>query len=422
MKISTNYSCIDTEKEVLSSALINQVKLYQLFEYDEDIFYFENNRIIYKALLALNTDNLPIDTSTLIIKLKELNYYTKVEQSLIDIMKSYNPLDITYHLNNLYMFSKKRKLMEFLRSSYKDLSENKISPDNIIENIFNITNDSENKDDSITFSDLSMMDLDNLIETMKYLKTGIPSLDNQIEGYGSGQLIVLAGRPRKGKSSLGIHSILNMNNEILFFSHEMTYQELYIKSLANESLVDSRKIIMNKTSDEEKKKIIRVHIKNKNKNIRLFHKTKTISEIKNLILKYNKQNRCDIVFIDYLQLVKGGIGNTRDQQIGYITGILKQLALDLNMPIVIMAQLNRDVEKQNREPVSSDLRESGNIEQDADVIIFAHEDEGKTVLIISKNRRGRIGKINNLVFEKEFLRFKDLEYSENYENPEYFNN
>ncbi len=412
-----------TEKEVLSATLTSPDKLSLLMAFEDDIFHFSENKSIFIALKELYEDDIPVDSSSLTIKLKEHKKFDQLENHLIDIYKSHSPVSIGYHLNQLAKLSRHRKLMIYLKDAYAGIKNNDVSYQQFIDKIIEVNDSSLSIDkEYITVKEMSGMDLDSLYTQSKFVKSGIGNLDEKLYGLRDGQLIIIAGRPGMGKSTLALQIAKNIKHGPVFFSLEMDKDELYLKMLSNQSQVDSNKIEQKKMSDEEMKRVMLAHELYCSYDMVMIDKIFTLSAIRNKIRLLVKSNKCDIVFIDYLQLMAGGTGDTKDQKIGSITRTLKLLAKELDIPIVLLSQLSRDLERNNRQPVLSDLRESGNIEQDADVVIFAHEKDEKCLLIIAKNRKGRTGSIESVVFEKEFSRFRDAEQTFEYESPDYIHN
>ena len=223
-----------------------------------------------------------------------------------------------------------------------------------------------------------------------------------------------------GKSTFAWNLATNIN-DTLFLSYEMERQELYAKLLARYSGVNSLRIEGKKCGDAEIQKLIPA-IDEIKKNIRIkvydypLQFFRMISEIR----KTCKQREVKAVFIDYLQLIDGAKGENKEDKISVITRTLKLLAKELKKPIVLLSQLTKDVLKDNRKPTLGDLRGSGAIGQDADVVIFLFENkELETQLTIAKGRKGGLGDIDGISFEKNFSRFVD-EYAQT-EEIKYWN-
>ena len=262
--------------------------------------------------------------------------------------------------------------------------------------------------------------------------TGVPSGYNKLDiltgGFQKGELIILAGRPGMGKSTLALEILQNAYNKDYkgaFFSLEMKYQNLWQKMFASACGIDHSKIRKGLINDEEKTKI-NEHIKTLiDKTIFIYDKGRLgVNEFRVIARNLKIGKDIDFIIVDYLQLMNAFDGsqkpNNREQEISLISTTLKQTAMDLNVPVIALAQLNREVEKRaDKRPILSDLRESGSIEQDADVACFLYRDEvyakeselpkGYTELRILKQRNDKIGKAE-LTFKPEYSKF--IEYSE----------
>lgn len=250
------------------------------------------------------------------------------------------------------------------------------------------------------------------------LPTGLYELDNKIKGFSESEYIIIAGRPSMGKTALAVDIALNIadKSKVVFFSLEMSPIKLVQRMLANLSNVDlyafSQGQMLDAAYDElvkAKKKLMKKHI--------LFDNSSYITpyEISNRLAQLDS---FDIVFIDYIQLM--GIGGREDKQrfeeVAKISRQLKSLSIETTAPIVTLSQLNRspDLREKNHRPFLSDLRESGSIEQDADIVLFVYrdgyyypqKDNGSAEIIVAKNRNGPTGTIH-CYFNKPVGRFEN---------------
>lgn len=256
------------------------------------------------------------------------------------------------------------------------------------------------------------------------LRTGLVELDDALNGLLGGQYIVIAGRPAMGKTAIALNmmeNILNNGGSALIFSMEMRKHQLMYRMIANQGDVLLDNLRRGRLTEREAYSMAEVI-----KNIRETWDLRVVDKgglpfpaIKNYILKEHHRKPLDIVMIDYLQLMSlaGTDGDNKNDKIGEISKSIKALALDLNIPIVVLSQLSRDVEKRaNKRPVNSDLRDSGAIEQDADVILFPYrdevynedtEDKGIAEIIIGKQREGEAKTVKSY-FEGHYSRFRSM--------------
>lgn len=249
------------------------------------------------------------------------------------------------------------------------------------------------------------------------VSTGYPDLDATIGGFGNSNLIILASRPGMGKTALALnfaHRIAT-NHPIGFISLEMSSIQLYERMLSLESEIPGDVIREGRATDREWSEIEKAEPLIAKLPIFIQEGSCFLNELTTKIRQLKEEKDLKLVFIDYLQLIRAS-GETRLMEISNITRDLKNLALELHIPIICLAQLSRKVEERtNHRPLLSDLRESGSIEQDADVVMFLlrpdYYDEGdrpgETDLIVAKNRHGKTGD-TALYFSKNFAKFDPL--------------
>jgi replicative DNA helicase len=252
------------------------------------------------------------------------------------------------------------------------------------------------------------------------IETGFTRYDELTGGLHKGELIIIAARPGDGKTTLATNIVtniaMNLNEPSLFFSLEMDKASLGIRALCAASSQSSLDIKPNGLSKDAFSKYLKAA--NLLQNLPIFiddSAAQTVLKIKATLRKYKAQHNISLAVIDYLQLMKGGRNkdNSREQQVAEISRSLKIMAKELKIPIVALCQMNREIVKASRRPRLSDLRESGAIEQDADVVLFLHrprtdddEDNGPMEAILAKQRNGPTG-IFRLAFLEEFNRFEN---------------
>lgn len=258
------------------------------------------------------------------------------------------------------------------------------------------------------------------------LSTGFVDLDKSTTGLHPGNLVVLAGRPAMGKTTLGVNIAENVamsGGVALVFSLEMPADDLVERSMARAGSVNTQTLREGKLTDDDWSRMTVALGKLNGKRLVIDDdpSTATVSQVRRKAIRVKrKHGRLDLIVVDYLQLMRGE-GNNRNEEIGGITRGLKLLARELNAPIILLSQLNRGVEERtDKRPMMSDLRESGAIEQDADVILMAYRDEyycessafkGFAEIIIRKQRMGPTGTVP-LIFQGQYSRFADADMGE----------
>ena len=263
------------------------------------------------------------------------------------------------------------------------------------------------------------------------LSTGIHVLDEKTSGWQSGELIILAARPSMGKTALALNfvesAIMTQNKPALVFSMEMPADSLVMRMLSSIGKIDQGRLRNGKLTEEDWPKLEMAARKLKDKKLYIDDTAGlTPNEIRARVKRIAREHeQIGVIMVDYLQLMHtGGSNEGRTQEISEISRSMKALAREYNCPVIALSQLNRGVEQRpNKRPMNSDLRESGAIEQDADVILFIYRDEyyneeskdkGIAELIIGKQRNGEIGTVK-AAFRGQFTRFDNLA-------PEYYQN
>ena len=262
--------------------------------------------------------------------------------------------------------------------------------------------------------------IDDVNENGTGLSSGFESLDALTSGFRAGSLNVLAGRPSMGKSTLALNiaNHLSSTKNVLFFSLEMSQVQLMMKMVSGDSHIPLSKVERGHLNEDEQAKFYESLAKAGNKNMSIIDKSGlTVKNIFSTAKKLNSDKKIDIILIDYLQIMKYDKGR-EISELGNITRELKYLSKDLEIPIILLSQLSRGVEsRENKRPFMSDLRSSGEIEQDADLVMFVYRDDyyyddspdkGLAELIVAKNRMGQSGFIK-CNFDGNYSKFSDIE-------------
>lgn len=253
------------------------------------------------------------------------------------------------------------------------------------------------------------------------METGFAGIDKRTTGLQDGEFIIIAGRPSMGKTSLAMniaeHQSINLKNPVLVFSMEMPEKQLTQRIISSRSGVNMQKIRNGQLSEIDWTLITRV-IPEIQKSTLMVDDTPglTINQVRARSRKAKREHDIKLIIIDYLQLMQWDHGDSKANEIGKISQGLKNIARELNLPVIALSQLNRSLEQRpNKRPVMSDLRDSGSLEQDADLIMFVYRDEvynpdskqlGTAEIITGKQRNGPIG-IDRLVFKGQNTKFSD---------------
>ena len=444
IKVTTGYDGLnlpfssEAEHSVLGAILLDSQCLNQIAEIlpKPEYFHLSNHRLIYSAMLEMFTLGQPIDFITVLEKLKketsfdEINgktYLLQLAQIVPSIQNAENYAKIvrdSYDVRTLMLVAR-----DIIEDASNGLNEASVLLDSAEQKIFDIRRGKNMqglvKINETLIETFDKLDILNSEDKSQYqgVSTGIRDLDTTLTGLNKSDLILLAARPGMGKTSFALNIARSVavkeKKKVAFFSLEMTKEQLTSRLLSTESLVPAIKLKTGKLDENEWIRIIEAGDVLSKTEI-YFDDTPgiTVPEMK---AKLRRLKNVDLVVIDYLQLMSGGrrIDN-RVQEISEITRNLKIMAKEINVPVVTLSQLSRASEQRSdHRPVLSDLRDSGSIEQDADVVLFLYRndyysgsenededdyDKNGGECIIAKNRHGETRSVP-LHWQGEFMRF-----------------
>jgi len=426
---------IEAEIAVLGSMLIEEEAIAKAIEIiDENAFYKEAHRIIYKTITELFSKNSAVDIVTLIEELKRKGQLDDVGgASYITLLTSSIPTaaNIEHYAKIVKEKNILRQLINNSTEIVQDCYESTSNTDELLDKaerlIFDITSKKVEQKSSVLLKDIikdSIETIDNLYqrkENITGIPTGFHEFDVMTAGLQQSDLIVVAGRPSMGKSAFvtGIAEYAGIVEKIpvAFFSLEMSKEQLVQRMLCSHARVNAHRVRTGFLSQADWPRLVNAAGKLSDAPIYI-DDTPAISilELKAKARRFMAQYDIKLVVLDYLQLMQGPAkSENRQQEISEISRSLKALARELKVPLIAVSQLSRAVEqRQDHRPQLSDLRESGAIEQDADVVILLLRQEyynpsiedkkGLAELIIAKQRNGPVGSIN-LTFRSEYTRF-----------------
>ena len=414
---------IEAEQAVIGSMLTDQEAAIKSFEVlKQEDFYREDSRIIYSAMLNLYKRGEPIDLITLKSELESMGKFEQVGgfEYLAELPEKVpTTANVEKYIKIVEEKSTLRSLIktanEIIDFSY-DPSEN---VEDIMENaekkIFNVMQD-KNQKGCVPIKDIlvdSFTELEELYNRKQHV-TGVPTgfieLDTKTAGLHGSELILIAARPAMGKSAFALNiaanAALKANTPVAIFSLEMSKEQMVNRILCSEAMVDSNKVRTGKLEDEDWSKLAGTIGPLSETGIYIDDTAGiNITEIRARCRKLKLEKNIGLIVIDYLQLIQGSSrkNGSREQEIAEISRSLKILAKELNVPVIALSQLSRAVEQRpDHKPMMSDLRESGSIEQDADIVMFLYREdyynpdtERKNIaeVIIGKNRSGSTGSV-----------------------------
>ncbi|HJC11794.1 MAG TPA: replicative DNA helicase [Candidatus Blautia merdigallinarum] len=427
---------MEAEQSVIGSMIMSRDAIIEASEIITGAdFYQQQYGVVFEAMVELHDEGKAVDLVTLQERLKEKDLPPEISsmEFVRDLLSAVpTSANVKYYAEIVAEKSMLRKLIKTTEEISNACYLGKEKTQDILEitekKIFDLVQNRGSQE----FVPIRQVVL-NAIEKIEKASrnqgsvTGIPTgfidLDYKTSGFQPSDLILVAARPSMGKTAFVLNIAQYMafhdNVTVAVFSLEMSKEQLVNRLLALESKVDSQNIRTGNLEDEEWAKLIEGANVIGNSNLIIDDKPGiSISELRSKCRKYKMEHNLGIIFIDYLQLMTGsGRSESRQQEISDISRSLKALARELNVPVVALSQLSRAVEQRpDHRPMLSDLRESGAIEQDADVVMFIYRDdyynkdsENKNIaeIIIAKQRNGPIGTVN-LVWMPNYTKFVNM--------------
>lgn len=430
---------IESERAVIGGIFLDAAAWDKIGDtVTEDDFYRRDHRLIFSAIAALNDHGQPCDLVTVAEWLENHQLLDEIGgmKQLAIIVES------TPTASNIKAYAdivRKRSILRQLLKTTSDIQESVFNPkgreaDEILDHaeqlVFEVA---EQKKKSLRkyqgIKDLLVGALDRIEELFQKqspitgLPTGYNDFDMKTAGLQKSDLIIIAGRPSMGKTAFAIniaeHVALREEAKVAVFSMEMPSEQLVMRMVGSLSRIDQQKIRTGKLQDEDWPRL--TSTVGLLQDAELFiddTPALTPSEIRARTRRIAREHGLDLIIVDYLQLMQvAGTKENRATEISEISRSLKAMAKELNVPVIALSQLNRSLEQRpNKRPVMSDLRESGAIEQDADLILFIYRDEvynpesadkGTAEIIIAKQRNGPIGMFK-LSFLGQFTRFESF--------------
>ena len=421
---------IDAEISVLGCGFLEKAALDKIMdEVSEDMFFSEANRTIYRVMKNLHVNDIPIDANTVCNELDKTKELAKVGgvEYITEIINSVpSTANLSYYIKIIFDKAVLRNLIATSTKIQEDCYNEEDSVVDIVENaernILSVYNDRLGKDiqkiqDILPEMQKSMEKLAESKSEFTGIRTGFYDYDNMTRGLQKRSVIIIAGRPGSGKSAfalnVALNAAINEKKSVAFFSLEMGAEEVVSRMFGCVGKIDGDVLKTGKLKNTDWKKW--------NEAMSELSDTKfylddtagiSVSEIRRKCRKLkNSSDGLDLIVIDYLQLLTSSTkyAGQRVQEVSEISRDIKKLAMELEVPVIALAQLSRSIEQRRGEdskPKLSDLRESGSIEQDADIVLFLYSDEygkynnnlnRKVDLLIAKHRAGSTGSVG-LVF------------------------
>ena len=428
----------EAEEAVLGSLLIDTDAVIKVASFlRADDFYSEKNGWVYQAILDLHERRQPADFVTVCEELGSRNQLQEVggDAYITDLI---NAVPTAIHIEHYAHIVERKAVLRRLitaagqiaQLAYDESREVDEVVDEAEQIVFNVS-ERRIRHDLVPMQQI----MGDVVDRIDYLArhrgevlgvpTGFKLLDKILGGLQKSDLIILAARPSAGKTSLALNVAANAakryGQRVAFFSLEMSAEQLVQRLLSSETGIDQQRLRLGDVHDDEWP--ILMEAAGVLANTHLFiDDSPAVSalEMRTKARRLHAEHGLDVIVVDYLQLMRGQAtrNENRVQEISYITRSLKELAREMKVPVLALSQLSRAVEQRaDKKPILSDLRESGSIEQDADIVLFVHREdmydentERKNIadIMVAKHRNGPVGTVS-LYFHKELTQFRDLE-------------
>ncbi len=431
---------LEAESSVLGSILLDNEAYHSLEgTLHPDMFYKEANRKIYAAMETLISKGNPVDNVTMLEELRHRDQLEEVGGAAYIVGLSDNVPTSVYAKFYAGIVIEKSNLRSLIQASSKimQMAYDEAAPvDELMDRAEKLVFEVAQKKTQQAFQEMKTL----VNETFQYISTladnpgfstgvatGFRDLDEMTTGLQPGSLNVIAARPSMGKTAFALSIAQNIavrqNHAAAVFSLEMPASQLVLRMLCAEARVDMNRVRQGALNDRDFERLVNGADKLAKAPVFIDDASDlTLTELRSKSRRLMAEHDLKMIVIDYLQLMSGsgtskGGGENRQQEIATISRGLKSLARELNIPVVVLSQLSRQVEaRPNHRPMLSDLRESGAIEQDADLVAFIYRDEyyhkdsekqGIAEIIIGKQRNGPVGTVE-LQFHSQHVRFNDL--------------
>ncbi len=430
----------EAERSVIGSMIMDRDAIVDVMDIlTKEDFYSARNGILFENMVELFKEGMAVDLITLTNRLKEKNVpddvagASYIAEIIAEVPTSANA---KYYARIVADKSILRKIIKMSADLEKDCYLDTDDVDGLLENaessIYNIVRQRNGANDFKPIEKVVMDVIDQMEKVSKQntrvtgVPTGFTDLDNMLTGLHGSELILVAARPAMGKTAFVLniahHVAVKKNIPVAIFSLEMSKEQLVTRMIAMDSLIDSQKIQTGQISDDEWLKV--TDSADQISDAPLFiddNSAITVADLRSKCRKLKQSNDLGLIIIDYLQLMSTNKHvESRQQFISDISRALKVLSKELDIPVIALSQLNRAVDSRpDHKPVLADLRESGAIEQDADVVMFIYRDDyynpdtekkGIAEISIAKQRKGATGSVE-LVWLQDYTKFANKERS-----------
>ena len=426
---------IEAEQSVIGAMIIDKSAIAQVFEkLNEDDFYRDGHKVIYKAIREMYAKDMAVDLVTILEYLKTTDMLDKAG-GVTYISELSSSVPTTANLSSYIKIVEEKSTLRKLIKASTSIIEESYNSGGDVEKVIDLAQkkvfDIAEKKDSKEYEALSdvlergFLEIERLFNNRGAITgvgSGIKDLDAKTSGFQKGDMVLIAARPSMGKTTFALniaeHAALREGKSVVIFSLEMSKEQLAYKLLCSEANVDMLSLRTGKLTPEDWDNIARASGPLASAKIYIDDTAGvSVMEMRSKCRRLKMEYGIDLILIDYLQLMSGS-GESRQQEVAEISRNIKAIAKEMECPVIALSQLSRAPEQRaDHRPMLSDLRESGSIEQDADVVMFLYRDEyynketeekGIGECIIAKQRNGPVGTVK-MAWIGAHSKFADLE-------------
>ena len=427
---------IEAEQSVIGSMIIDKSAIAQVAEkLTEDDFYRDGHKIIYKAIFEMFKNDMAVDLVTLLEYLKSTDDAEKAG-GVTYIPEVSSSVPTTANLSSYIKIVEEKSILRRLIKASTAIIEDSYNKQGEVEGVLDLAEkkifDIAEKRSTSDFESLSdvlergFLEIERLFNNKGQI-TGVPSgftdLDAKTSGFQKGDMVLIAARPSMGKTTFALNiaenAALREGKSVVIFSLEMPKEQLAYKLLCSEANVDMLKLRTGNLDDKDWENIARATGPLSKAKIYIDDTAGvTVMEMRSKCRRLKMEYGIDLILIDYLQLMSGSSSENRQQEVSEISRSIKALAKEMECPVIALSQLSRAPEQRaDHRPMLSDLRESGSIEQDADLVMFLYrdeyynketEDKNMAECIVAKHRNGPVGTVK-MAFLGALSKFGDLD-------------
>ena len=428
---------IEAEQSVIGAMIIDKSAIAQVFEkLNEDDFYRDGHKVIYKAVREMYAKDMAVDLVTILEYLKTTDMLDKAG-GVTYISELSSSVPTTANLSSYIKIVEEKSTLRKLIKASTSIIEESYNSGGDVEKVIDLAQkkvfDIAEKKDSKEYEALSdvlergFLEIERLFNNRGAIigvGSGIKDLDAKTSGFQKGDMVLIAARPSMGKTTFSLNiaenAALKEGKSVVIFSLEMSKEQLAYKLLCSQANVDMLKLRTGNLEDDDWERIARATGPLANAKIYIDDTAGiSVMDMRSKCRKIKMEHGIDMILIDYLQLMSGSAGSdNRQQEVSEISRSIKALAKEMECPVIALSQLSRAPEQRaDHRPMLSDLRESGSIEQDADVVMFLYRDEyynketeekGIGECIIAKQRNGPVGTVK-MAWIGAHSKFADLE-------------